>query len=59
MLGFIMSKVTMKDIADKLHVSINAVSLALNDKEGISHQLRILKQSKLVNYRKIKFQNDT
>lgn len=41
MLHFIMSKVTMKDIADKLQVSINAVSLALNDKEGISHQLRI------------------
>ena len=29
-------KVTMKDIADRLHVSINAVSLALNDKEGVS-----------------------
>lgn len=34
-------KVTMKDIADRLHVSINAVSLALNDKEGVSQDLRI------------------
>lgn len=35
------NKVTMKDIADKLHISINAVSLALNDKEGVSQNLRI------------------
>ena len=27
-------RVTMKDIADKLNLSINAVSLALNDKTG-------------------------
>lgn len=37
-----MSKVTsMKDIADNLGVSINAVSIALNDKEGVSNDLRI------------------
>ena len=34
-------QVTMKDIAEKLHVSINAVSLALNDKEGVSTELRM------------------
>lgn len=36
-----MQKVTMKDIADKLDISINAVSIALNDKQGVSHDLRI------------------
>lgn len=34
-------KVTMKDIALKLGVSINAVSIALNDKIGISDELRL------------------
>ena len=36
-----MSKTTMKDIAEKLNISINAVSLALNDKEGVSQELRM------------------
>lgn len=36
-----MGKVTMQDIAEKLNISINAVSIALNDKEGVSHDLRI------------------
>ncbi len=36
-----MSKITMKDIAEKLNISINAVSLALNDKEGVSQELRM------------------
>lgn len=34
-------KTTMKDIAQKLNISINAVSIALNDKEGVSNDLRI------------------
>lgn len=32
----------MKDIAEKLNISINAVSLALNDKEGVSDETRSL-----------------
>lgn len=36
-----MKKVTMQDIADKLNISVNAVSIALNDKEGVSQDLRI------------------
>ena len=32
---------TMQDIAHKLNISINAVSIALNDKEGVSHELRM------------------
>lgn len=37
-----MSKTTsMQDIATKLSISINAVSIALNDKEGVSNDLRI------------------
>ncbi|MGV8979870.1 LacI family DNA-binding transcriptional regulator [Clostridium sp.] len=35
-----MGKTTMKDIADKLNISINAVSLALNNKEGVSEKTR-------------------
>lgn len=35
-------KVTMKDIANKLNVSINAVSIALNDKPGVSDEMRLL-----------------
>lgn len=31
-------KVRMKDIADKLDISINAVSLALNNKSGVSEK---------------------
>lgn len=33
-------KVTMKDIAEKLNMSINAVSLALNNKAGVSESTR-------------------
>lgn len=33
-------KVTMKDIAEKLNMSINAVSLALNNKSGVSESTR-------------------
>ncbi|MGF7144140.1 LacI family transcriptional regulator [Anaerotaenia torta] len=36
------NKVTMKEIADKLNLSINAVSLVLNDKSGISEKTRSL-----------------
>lgn len=44
--------VTMKDIAQKLNVSINAVSIALNDKEGVSTELRmqILEAATEMNY---------
>lgn len=35
-------KVTMKDIAKRLNVSINAVSIALNDKPGVSDDVRLL-----------------
>jgi len=35
-----MRKATMKDIADKLNISINAVSLALNNKDGVSEKTR-------------------
>ncbi|MEG0592970.1 MAG: LacI family DNA-binding transcriptional regulator [Coprobacillus sp.] len=34
-------KVRMKDIADKLGVSINAVSIALNEKQGVSDEMRL------------------
>lgn len=34
-------KVTMKDIAQKLNISINAVSIALNDKPGVSDEMRL------------------
>jgi LacI family transcriptional regulator len=34
-------KVTMKDIASELNISINAVSLALNNKTGVSDDMRI------------------
>lgn len=33
-------RVTMKDIAEKLNISVNAVSLALNDKVGVSEETR-------------------
>ena len=36
----IIMKVTMKDIARKCDVSINAVSIALNDKNGLSNEMR-------------------
>ena len=35
-------RVTMKDIADKLNLSINAVSLALNDKTGVGEETKRL-----------------
>lgn len=35
-------KVTMKDIANQLSLSINAVSLALNDRSGVSEETRRL-----------------
>lgn len=35
-------KVTMKDIANHLGISINAVSIALNDKPGVSEEMRML-----------------
>lgn len=35
-----MRKATMKDLADKLNISINAVSLALNNKAGVSEKTR-------------------
>lgn len=35
-----MGKVTMKDISEKLNISINAVSLALNSKAGVSEETR-------------------
>lgn len=35
-------KVTMKDIAQRLNISINAVSMALNEKPGLSDQMRLL-----------------
>ena len=34
-------KVTMKDIAKKLNISINAVSIALNEKPGVSDAMRL------------------
>lgn len=45
-------KVTMKDIAEKLSLSINAVSLAINDKSGVSDETRkiILKTAKEMGY---------
>ncbi|WNS41715.1 LacI family DNA-binding transcriptional regulator [Paenibacillus sp. MMS20-IR301] len=33
-------KVSMQDIADRLHISKNAVSLALQDKRGVSEEMR-------------------
>ena len=33
-------RVTMKDIAEKLGLSINAVSLALNDRAGVGEETR-------------------
>ncbi|WP_432422829.1 helix-turn-helix domain-containing protein [Thermoanaerobacterium thermosaccharolyticum] len=32
----------MKDIAEKLNISVNAVSIALNDKVGVSEETRNL-----------------
>lgn len=45
-------KISMKDIADALHVSINTVSLALNNKSGISEETRqaIIHKAKEMGY---------
>lgn len=45
-------KVRMKDIAEKLSISINAVSLALNNKSGVSDETRqrVLKAAKELEY---------
>lgn len=45
-------KVTMKDIAQKLNISINAVSIALNEKPGVSDEMRfqILKTADELGY---------
>lgn len=45
-------KVTMKDIAEKLNLSVNAVSLALNNKKGISEETRkiVLKTAEDLGY---------
>lgn len=37
---YLEKKVTMKQLADRLGISINAVSLALNNKEGVSEKTR-------------------
>jgi DNA-binding LacI/PurR family transcriptional regulator len=36
-----MPKIVMKDIADALGISLNAVSIALNNKVGVSNEMRI------------------
>lgn len=43
---------SMKEIADKLNISINAVSIALNDKEGVSEQTRreVLETAEKIGY---------
>ena len=45
-------KIAMKDIADALHVSVNTVSLALNNKNGISEDTRqaIMQKAKELGY---------
>ncbi|WP_234540969.1 LacI family DNA-binding transcriptional regulator [Paenibacillus pseudetheri] len=45
-------KVSMQDIADKLNISKNAVSLALQDKKGVSDQMRyrVLQTAKEMGY---------
>lgn len=45
-------RITMRDIAEKLNLSVNAVSLALNNKEGISEETRriILKTAAELGY---------
>lgn len=52
-------KVTMKDIADKLNISINAVSLALNDRIGVSEDTRalIIKTANEIGYFDVKNSN--
>ncbi|TGJ75531.1 LacI family DNA-binding transcriptional regulator [Caproiciproducens galactitolivorans] len=45
-------RVTMKDIAEQLNVSVNAVSLALNDKKGVGKETRnrILNKAEKMGY---------
>ena len=45
-------RTSMKDIADSLHVSINTVSLALNNKNGLSEETRqaIIQKAKELGY---------
>ncbi|MCG0275366.1 MAG: LacI family DNA-binding transcriptional regulator [Thermosediminibacteraceae bacterium] len=45
-------RVTMRDIAKKLNISINSVSIALNGKEGVSDELRstIIKTAQEMGY---------
>ncbi|GGI47032.1 LacI family transcriptional regulator [Paenibacillus marchantiophytorum] len=47
------SKTSMQDIADRLGISKNAVSLALNHKAGVSEELRarVFEAANLLNYR--------
>ncbi len=40
-IGDDLMKITMKDIAGRLGISINAVSIALNDKPGVSDEMRL------------------
>lgn len=40
-IGDDLMKITMKDIASRLGISINAVSIALNDKPGVSDEMRL------------------
>lgn len=46
------TKVSMQDIADRLDISKNAVSLALNGKSGVSEQTRelVIQMAKRMNY---------
>lgn len=47
-----MGKATMKDIAEKLNISINAVSLALNGKAGVSDETKklVLDEAERIGY---------
>jgi DNA-binding LacI/PurR family transcriptional regulator len=55
------SKVSLQEIADKLGVSKNAISLALNNKPGVSAELRenILKTARELNYQGLNKKNGT
>ena len=47
-----LKKTSMQDIADYLKISKNAVSLALNDKPGISEELKdkVFQAARYLNY---------
>jgi LacI family transcriptional regulator len=53
-------KVTMKDIAEKLNISINAVSLALNDKDGVSEKTKaeVIRIANELGYLKVSSSNN-